>query len=100
MALKGTAEVAEVRPRCIRWHEASGEVKAGMIVHREQKKLFGGRRPPLVDGAIVLPKFPDLCPTKSTIGTRLLTRRRNEMQEVCFDISLNAGASASKAAKS
>jgi hypothetical protein len=85
------AEMAEVIPSRLSGDEAPRNVEAGMIVDGQQKDLFAGRRPPLVNGTIMLKKFANASPAKTPIGALFAQRRRNEMGEEGFDMSLHAG---------
>lgn len=60
MALEGLAEVAEVGPSSVCGHKAGGDQAAGVVVHGEDEGLASAGRPPLVDGAVMLPEFADL----------------------------------------
>ena len=55
--LEGLPEMLEGVPGRVRLDETAGEFEAGMVVDREQEGLLGGGGPPLVDGAVVLPKL-------------------------------------------
>ena len=96
---KGAAEVAKVVPSGVCDDETSGDIKAGMVVHREKENLLVRGRPPLMDGAVVLPKLADVGPAKPTVGANTRGRNWEKMREVFFKISLNAGTSADKAVK-
>ena len=99
VVFKGAAEVAKVIPSGVGDDETGRDIEAGMIVHREQKNLLVRGRPPLVDGAIVLPKLTDVGPAKTPVGANARRRNRKQMREVFFEISLNAGACAGEAVK-
>jgi len=58
---KGAAKVLEMVPSGIGGDEDSPHKLAGMIVDGQQEGLLVGRRPPLVDRRIVLPKFAHPC---------------------------------------
>ena len=94
---KGAAEVAEVIPSGVGDDETSGDIEARMIVHGKQENLLVRGRPPLVDGAVVLPKLADVGPAKTTIGAVARRRNREEMGEVFFEVRLDAGTSANEA---
>lgn len=100
VVFKGAAEVAKVVPSGVCDDETRGDIEAGMIVHREQENLLVRGRPPLMDGAVVLPKFADVGPAKTAVGANARRRSRKKMREVFFEISLNAGACADEAVKS
>jgi hypothetical protein len=65
---KGGAEVLEMVPGGVRGNEAPVNIEAGVIVNGEQKDLFGERRPPLVDGTVVLIKFADSRTAEAAVG--------------------------------
>lgn len=52
---KETAKMLEVIPRCIGRDKDRAQEFSRMIIDREQEGLLVRRRPPLVDGGIVLP---------------------------------------------
>jgi hypothetical protein len=85
------AEMAEVIPSRLSGDKAACDVEAGMVVDGQQKDLFSGRRPPLVNGTIMLKKFANAGPAKAPIGALFAQRSRNEMGEEGFDMSLHAG---------
>ncbi len=87
MYFEGGAEVAEVVPGCVRGDKAPCHQLAGVIVLGEDQRLFLPSRPPLVDGAIVLPELADLraLPAPSRAQTGLGPRRR--LGEVSRDIT-------------
>ena len=58
MAGEDAAEVLEVMPSGIGGNEGTGQELAGMIIDGEQEGLLVVGRPPLMDGGVVLPKFP------------------------------------------
>ena len=99
VVFKGAAEVAKVIPRGVCDDETRSDIEPGMIVHREQENLLVRGRPPLMDGAVVLPKFADMSPAKTPVGANARRRNREQMREVFFEISLNAGTSADEAVK-
>lgn len=74
VGLEGLAEVAEVVPCGVRCDEASSDVKAGMVVAGEQERLLVRPRPPLVDGAVVLPEFADGGAAEAAVDTLFLRR--------------------------
>lgn len=91
--LEGLPEVLEVVPSRVRFDQAAREVEAGMIVHGEQEGLLGGGRPPLVDGAVVLPKFAEAGATEAAIDTGLACGGGHEMGLVGLDVGLHRGTS-------
>jgi hypothetical protein len=91
VGLEGAAEVAEVVPGRLGRDETSGHIEAGMVVDGEQKDLFGGGRPPLVDGTVVLIKLADPGATETAVGALFAHSGRDEMGEMSFDMCLDAG---------
>ena len=96
---KGAAEVAKVVPSGICDDETSRDIEAGMVVHGEQENLLVQGRPPLVDGAVVLPKLADVGSAKTPVGANARRRSREKMREVFFEVRLDAGACADEAVK-
>ena len=94
---KGGAEVAEVVPGGVGGDEAGGDVDAGMVVHREEENLLLRSGPPLVNGAVVLPKLADVSPAKPAVSADARRRSWEEMRKVRFEKSLHAGAGTDKA---
>ncbi len=90
VGLERLAEVEEVVPCRVGGDEAARHVEAGMIVDGEQERLFAGGGPPLVDGAVVLPKFADGGAAEPAIDTLLSGRERYQVGEVKFDVGLDA----------
>lgn len=97
--LEGSPEMAEVVPGGVGLHEAACHIEARMVVHREQQGLLACRRPPLVDGAVVLPKLADVGPSKAPVNTRLARHLGNQVGQVPFNVGFHAGTGASKAAR-
>ena len=85
------AEMLEVVPSGIALDEAPGHAEAGTIIGGQKKGLFGGSGPPLVNGAVMLPKLAHIRPPEWPVGPRLALRVRNEMSQVRFDIFLHGG---------
>ena len=83
-------EVTEVIPCCLGRDETSGNIEAGMVIDGEQKDLFGGGRPPLVDGTVVLIKLSDVCAAEAAVGALFSRDGRDEVGEVSFDMNLDA----------
>jgi hypothetical protein len=93
VVFESLAEVLEVVPSGIALDETSGHAEAGTIVGCQKEGLLGGCWPPLVNGAIMLPKFADQRPTETSESSRFTLRLGNEVREVGFDIFLDGGAS-------
>ncbi|MFZ4778447.1 MAG: hypothetical protein ACOYM3_24010 [Terrimicrobiaceae bacterium] len=91
MDFESAAEVAEVIPCCLGRDETTGNIEAGMIIDGEEKDLFGGGRPPLVDGTVVLIKLSDACAAEAAVGAIFSRDSRDEVREVSFDVNLDAG---------
>lgn len=70
-----------------------------MIVNGEQQGLLGRRRPPLVDGTVVLPELTDVSAAEAPIGAVLARAGGHEVCEVFFDVGLDVGAGAFEIAK-
>ena len=87
---ESAAEVAEVIPCCLGRDETTGNIEAGMVIDGEQKGLFGGGRPPLVDGTVVLIKLSDVCAAEAAVGALFSHDGRDEVGEVSFDMNLDA----------
>lgn len=90
MDFESTAKVAEVIPCCIGSDKAAGNIEAGMVIDGEQKDLFGGGGPPLVDGTVVLIKLADACAAEAAVGAIFSSDGRHEVREVSFDMNLDA----------
>jgi len=97
--LEGLAEVQEVVPGRVGGDETPRHVEAGMVVNGEQEGLLVRRRPPLVDGAVVLPEFSDLGAAEASIDTIPSWWRRDEVGEVAFDVGLDGRTGAGEEAK-
>ena len=96
---EGFPEVLEMVPGRIGSHEATREVESRVIVCGEQESLFGRGWPPLVDGAVVLPKFADVGTTEAPIDTRLARRRGHEVRIAGLDVCLYRRTGANQAAE-
>ena len=59
MAFECAAEMSEVVPGRIALHEAAGHAHSRAVVSGQHQGLLGRARPPLVDGAVVLPEIAD-----------------------------------------
>ena len=99
VVFKGAAEVEKVVPSGVCDDETSGNIEPRMIVHREQENLLMRGRPPLVDGAVVLPKLADVGPAETTVGANTWWRSWEKVREVFFEIRLHAGTSADETVK-
>lgn len=86
---ESAAEVAEVIPCCLGRDETTGNIEAGMIIDGEEKDLFGGGRPPLVDRTVVLIKLTDACAAEAAVGALFSHDGRDEVGEVSFDMNLD-----------
>jgi hypothetical protein len=84
---KETAKMFEVIPRCIGGDKDSTQEFSGMIVDREQKGLLVRRRPPLVDGGIVLPEFAEAGTFPATASFRTPFREADEVGKMRTDKS-------------
>lgn len=100
MGFKGATEVAEVIPSGLGADEAARHIEARMVVDGEQEDLFGGCRPPLVNGTVVLIEFANAGTTKAPVDLFFAQRRRHEMGKVRFDMRFDAGSSAFEIAES
>ena len=94
---KGAAEVAEVVPGGVGGDETPCDVDAGMVIDGEEENLLLRGGPPLVNGALVLPKLADVGPAKTALRANEGRRSREEVGKVCFEKSLHAGAGTDKA---
>ena len=54
---KEPAKMLEMIPRRVGGDKDRAQEFSRMIIHGQQQGLFGGGRPPLVDGGVVLPEF-------------------------------------------
>jgi hypothetical protein len=91
VGLESRAEVAEVVPSRVGVNETTGDIEPGMIVDGEQQDLFGSRRPPLMDGTVVLPEFPDSGAAKPSITSRLAGRLCHQMGQVSLAVGRHRG---------
>jgi hypothetical protein len=89
VAFEGFAEVLKVVPCGVRFDETSCHAEAGAVVGGEHQGLLGGGRPPLVDGAIMLPELADVGAAKTPIGACFGFELRDEMSEMVFNIILD-----------
>jgi hypothetical protein len=64
------AEVLKVMPSGVGGNKGGPEEQAGVVVHGEQEGLLVVRRPPLVDGGVMLPEFadPGALPATARLG--------------------------------
>ena len=62
-----------------------------MLVDSKQKNLLGRGRPPLVEGAVMLPEFADSGAAESTVNAWLTLGEWHPFGKVDFDVSFNAG---------
>ena len=97
VVFKGGAEVAEVVPGGVGGDETGGDVEAGMVIDGEEEDLLLRSGPPLVDGAVVLPKLADVSPAKTAVSANAWRRSREQKRKVRFEKGLDAGAGADKA---
>ena len=79
---EGAAQVLEVVPGRIGGDEDAAHQLAGMIIHRQEEGLFIRGGPPLVDGGIMLPKFPHLGALPAAAGLGGRSRRADQQGEV------------------
>jgi len=56
-----------------------------VIIHGQQQGLFGGSRPPLVDGGVVLPEFAEAGAFPTAAGFGVWFRRANEVGKMGAD---------------
>ena len=96
---EGFPEVLEMVLCRIGSHEATREVESGVIVNGEQQGLLGRCRPPLVDGAVVLPELSDVSAAEAAVGAGLARAGGHQVSEVFLDVSLDVGARAFEIAK-
>ncbi len=84
---EGVAKVLEVVPSRIGGDEDTPHQLAGVIIHRQEERLFVQGGPPLVDGGIVLPEFAHwrTLPPAPGLGGR---RRRADQQ---WEVSAGVG---------
>ena len=68
VSLEGFAEVLEVVPSGVTFDEAACDVESGAVVDGEEEGLFARSRPPLMDGAVVLPEFANVGAPKAAVG--------------------------------
>ena len=99
VGFEGAAEMGEVVPGGLRGDETAGDVEAGVVIDGEQEKLFGRGRPPLVNGTVVLPEIADLRAAETPVGAEFSRWRDEEVGEVDFEASLDAGTRALEAAE-
>ena len=99
VSFKGATEVREVIPSGVGGDETARDIEAGMVVQSEKKNLLLRSGPPLVNGAIVLPKLTDIGAAKTPVTTLAWRRWRKQMREMFFAVSLHAGTSTDKAEK-
>lgn len=89
MAFDGLAEVLEVVPSRVPLHEAATHEEARTVVGRQQQSLFFEGRPPPMDRAVMLPKFPDMSTPEATVDAGFGLSLGDQVGEVCFDIGLD-----------
>jgi hypothetical protein len=67
---KAPAKVLEMIPRRVGGDKDRAQEFSRMIIHSQQQGLFGGGRPPLVAGGVVLPEFaqPGAFPAATGFG--------------------------------
>jgi hypothetical protein len=94
VVLEEGAEVAEVVPSGVGSDKAPAEVEAGVIIDGEQQDLLGRGRPPLVDGAVVLPEFANMGAAEASVGPVLARAGGHQVGEVGLDVGLDVGAGA------
>ena len=92
--LEEGAEVAEVVPSGVGGHKTPAEVEARVIIDGEQQDLLGRGRPPLVDGAIVLPEFANMGAAEASVGPVFARAGGHQMGEVRLDVGFDVGAGA------
>ena len=68
-----------------------------MIIDGEEEDLLLHSGPPLVNGAVVLPKLADVSPAKTAVSANAGRRSREQKRKVRFEKGLDAGAGAYKA---
>jgi len=90
--LKCRSEVAEVCPGGVAGHKPASDIESRAIVNSEQEGLFLRGRPPLVDGAVVLPEFSKSGSAEAAVGTGLSLWLWDQPGEVFLDVGFDAGA--------
>lgn len=88
---KGFAKVLKMSPRGVGGNKAAGHIGSRAIINGEQEGLLAGIGPPLMNGAIVLPKFTDLCPAKASKNARFFWCGGDQVSKMFFDVSLYRG---------
>lgn len=91
MEFKGFAKVLKMRPGGIGGNKAAGHIGPRAIINGEQQCLLAGIGPPLMNGAIVLPEFADLCPAKASKNPRLFWCCGDQVRQMLFDVSFHRG---------
>jgi hypothetical protein len=84
--LEGFAEVTEVVPGGVGRDEATSDIESGMVIDGEQKDLLGRSRPPLMNGTVVLPEFPDPGAPESSIAARFPESGWDQIGEVSLAV--------------
>ena len=79
---KEAAKVLEVIPSGVGRDEDRPQEFARMVIHREQQGLLVLCRPPLVDGGIMLPEFPEARPFPAAPGLGVWRGLADEMGQV------------------
>ena len=65
---KGAAEMLEVVPSGLCRDETACHVEPGMVIDGEEEELLARGRPPLVNGAIVLPEIANFRSAKTSVA--------------------------------
>jgi hypothetical protein len=94
VVLEEGAEVAEVVPSGVGGHKTPAEVEARVIIGGEQQDLLGRGRPPLVDGAVVLPELANISAVEASVGPVLARAGGHQVGEVRLDVGHDVGAGA------
>jgi len=88
---KGAAEMLEVVPSGLRRDETACHVEPGVVINGEQEELLARGRPPLVNGAIVLPEIANFRAAETSVAADFSRCGGEKMSKVDFDVSLDAG---------
>jgi hypothetical protein len=84
---KETAKMLEVIPGCIGGDKDSAQEFSRMIINREQEGLLVRRRPPLVDGGIVLPELAEAGAFPASASFRTPFREADQVGKMRADKS-------------
>lgn len=83
------SKVSEVVPGRVALHESTRDIETRAVIDGEEQGLLRRGRPPLMDGAVVLPEFADMGAAEPPVNAGLALRGGHEMGVVGLDVGFH-----------